>query len=254
MTATSSQRPNLRPTWRSTPTRSKPHARVQRARRHAARLDAGDHGVEPRVTGDVDEAGRGAGARCRARCGRGARTRSPRRWCGRRPAPCTATATRSRRPGHRPAVTIEHGHDRAERPGPGRQPRPLVVERAGHEVERRGAGGDLAVVDRHDRLGVVGGRQSDGRVGHGRAMVIRRLAAEPEAPGGIVTRGGTLPASVRGSAALRNTALLAQSVEHSHGKAGVVGSIPTEGSTTRSVRLAGATPGGVAQLVRASGS
>ena len=36
---------------------------------------------------------------------------------------------------------------------------------------------------------------------------------------------------VRGSAALRGTALLAQSVEHSHGKAGVVGSIPTEGST-----------------------
>ena len=32
------------------------------------------------------------------------------------------------------------------------------------------------------------------------------------------------------------TALLAQSVEHSHGKAGVVGSIPTEGSTMRAVR------------------
>jgi hypothetical protein len=32
-------------------------------------------------------------------------------------------------------------------------------------------------------------------------------------------------------AALPRPALLAQSVEHSHGKAGVVGSIPTEGST-----------------------
>jgi hypothetical protein len=45
-------------------------------------------------------------------------------------------------------------------------------------------------------------------------------------------------------------ALLAQSAEHSHGKAGVVGSIPTEGSggITRSA------PGGVAQMVRALGS
>ncbi len=57
MTATSSQRPNLRPTWRSTPTSSKPHASVQGARRDATRLDAGDHAVEPRVTGDVDEPG-----------------------------------------------------------------------------------------------------------------------------------------------------------------------------------------------------
>ena len=32
-------------------------------------------------------------------------------------------------------------------------------------------------------------------------------------------------------AALPRPALLAQSAEHSHGKAGVVGSIPTEGST-----------------------
>ncbi len=57
----------------------------------------------------------------------------------------------------------------------------------------------------------------------------------------------------RGSAA--PNALLAQSAEHSHGKAGVVGSIPTEGSTRRSIPgSAGASPGGVAQLVRASGS
>ncbi len=38
---------------------------------------------------------------------------------------------------------------------------------------------------------------------------------------------------------------LAQSAEHSHGKAGVVGSIPTGGSVSN---------GGVAQLVRAHGS
>ena len=50
-------------------------------------------------------------------------------------------------------------------------------------------------------------------------------------------------------------ALLAQSAEHSHGKAGVVGSIPTEGSAKRSVPgPPGASHGGVAQLVRASGS
>ena len=59
------------------------------------------------------------------------------------------------------------------------------------------------------------------------------------------------------------SALLAQSAEHSHGKAGVVGSIPTEGSTVRSAASlpavrpadrAAQTPGGVAQSVRASGS
>ena len=55
---------------------------------------------------------------------------------------------------------------------------------------------------------------------------------------------------------VRQNALLAQSVEHSHGKAGVVGSIPTEGSTKWSgIRPATSqTHGGVAQLVRASGS
>ncbi len=48
-------------------------------------------------------------------------------------------------------------------------------------------------------------------------------------------------------------ALLAQSAEHSHGKAGVVGSIPTEGSPAA---LRGPVPahGGVAQTVRALGS
>ena len=51
-------------------------------------------------------------------------------------------------------------------------------------------------------------------------------------------------------------ALLAQSAEHSHGKAGVVGSIPTEGSTKLvDPRIGrGQSLGGVAQVVRASGS
>ena len=47
-------------------------------------------------------------------------------------------------------------------------------------------------------------------------------------------------------------ALLAQSAEHSHGKAGVVGSIPTEGSPLP--RPAPRLRGGVAQTVRALGS
>ena len=46
-------------------------------------------------------------------------------------------------------------------------------------------------------------------------------------------------------------ALLAQSVEHFHGKEKVVGSIPTEGSA---IRLRSVRHGDVAQLVRASGS
>lgn len=44
-------------------------------------------------------------------------------------------------------------------------------------------------------------------------------------------------------------ALLAQLVEHFHGKEEVVGSIPTEGSANGQFSR-----GGVAQLVRASGS
>ncbi len=49
----------------------------------------------------------------------------------------------------------------------------------------------------------------------------------------------------------RVRALLAQSVEHFHGKEKVVGSIPTEGSA---IRLRSVRHGDVAQLVRASGS
>jgi hypothetical protein len=67
--------------------------------------------------------------------------------------------------------------------------------------------------------------------------------------GGAAIGCGTVPGCTQGHA------LLAQSAEHSHGKAGVVGSIPTEGSagSRRTSRL-GARRGGVAQLVRALGS
>ena len=36
-------------------------------------------------------------------------------------------------------TAVGHGHDGAERAGPGGQPRPLVVERPGDEIERRRA-------------------------------------------------------------------------------------------------------------------
>ena len=82
------------------------------------------------------------------------------------------------------------------------------------------------------------------------AGTLRRLVAAlpcPEGCPGTATNGALAPVK---------NALLAQSVEHSHGKAGVVGSIPTEGSTKwSSIRsVTSQTPGGVAQLVRASGS
>ena len=56
MTATSSQRLNLRPTSRSTPTSSKPQACVERPRRRAAGLDPGHHGVEAAGLRDVEQA------------------------------------------------------------------------------------------------------------------------------------------------------------------------------------------------------
>src|SRR6056297_3097231 len=58
-----------------------------------------------------------------------------------------------------------------------------------------------------------------------------------ELRGGCADPGGTLSRLVaavprpEGCPGTSEYALLAQSAEHSHGKAGVVGSIPTEGST-----------------------
>ena len=78
---------------------------------------------------------------------------------------------------------------------------------------------------------------------------VRRRLRSPKCAGGCRALTGTLtgrPQLLRsrrvprdpvknGDRTSRGDALLAQSVEHSHGKAGVVGSIPTEGSTTFSV-------------------
>src|SRR6056297_381926 len=61
--------------------------------------------------------------------------------------------------------------------------------------------------------------------------------APSELRGGCADPGGTLSRLVaavprpEGCPGTSEYALLAQSAEHSHGKAGVVGSIPTEGST-----------------------
>ena len=89
------------------------------------------------------------------------------------------------------------------------------------------------------------------------AGTLPRLVAavpRPEGCPGIRVHGCST--SLPGVLNARQNALLAQSVEHSHGKAGVVGSIPTEGSTKWSGNrsVTSQTPGGVAQLVRASGS
>ena len=97
ITATSSQRLNLRPTSRSMPTSSKPQ-RAWRARDAVARcLDAGHHGVEARRPGDLDQA-RSSSAVPMPSPPRVAVDvdRVLDRRAVRRPAPCTATARRTR--------------------------------------------------------------------------------------------------------------------------------------------------------------
>ena len=105
---------------------------VERPRRRSRGLDAGDHGVEPRRPGDRRRAGSAAPCRSPRPGATGRRTRSPRRWCGRRPAPCTARARRTRRPCRPPstATMAEKAPDRAASQSL------LVGERAGDEVER----------------------------------------------------------------------------------------------------------------------
>ncbi len=63
-------------------------------------------------------------SRCRARCGRGRRTRSPRRSCGRPPAPCRATARRSR---PLAVVAVDGARSPRTRPERADQPGPLVL-------------------------------------------------------------------------------------------------------------------------------
>ena len=93
-------------------------------------------------------------------------------------------------------------------------------------------------------------------VQEGADTLPRLVAAPPRLDGCVLVRLNGAPAlSTCSAMTLCHIALLAQSAEHSHGKAGVVGSIPTEGSTKWSRQLGDEPkPGGVAQLVRASGS
>ena len=92
---------------------------VQGPSGRAGGLDAGHHGVEARRPGDVDEVRRAAPCRCPGRCGRGRRRPSPRRSCGRRPAPCRARARRSRR-----RRRVVDGDDGGEGAGRGRPATP----------------------------------------------------------------------------------------------------------------------------------
>ena len=166
-----------------------------------------------------------------------ARTPSPRRWCDRRRAPCTATATA--KPTTVPPATVPASPSSPSTATIALNAPDLAANHATWSVSVRGtrskvrrAGGDLAVVDRariaSASLAIASRMIS---VGHGRPMVIAGLAPAGS-PWWEHHPWRYTPASVRGSATLRITALLAQSVEHSHGKAGVVGSIPTEGSAT----------------------
>ena len=120
------------------------------------------------------------------------------------------------------------GDDGGEGTGAGGQPRPLVLQRSGHQVEGGRRGLDLEVVDGPDGLGVVEGGQARARTG-GQPSQGRARRSRGGDPGACAM----MRPPACGSAA---PALLAQSAEHSHGKAGVVGSIPTEGSRGRPLR------------------
>jgi hypothetical protein len=151
---------------------------------------------------------------------------------------------------HPPCFGVDR-HDRRECSAASRQPFLLLAERARHDVERGGGVGYFVVVDLGDRRCVGAGSESDGdrgsdrlRAGHGVSVISAGSShgyVRPAHPASVGARFrgcerhsvGYTCTSVRGSAA-HWSALLAQSAEHSHGKAGVVGSIPTEGSTNRS--------------------
>ena len=150
--------------------------------------------------------------------------------------------------------SVVDGDDGGERPGAASQPR-CCSSRSGTRSNVLVVVRHLEVVDRADRLGVaeLGRRTLIGATageGSGAAPQVRCV----DRCGPPMASRGLRPAGRRGAS--RRKALLAQSAEHSHGKAGVVGSIPTEGSTMRpaSPGRRARQPGGVAQLVRASGS
>ena len=133
-------------------------AGVQRPRGVAAGLDAADHRVEPRLAWRPRPAARAAPCRCRARCGPGARRPSPRRSCGRRRAPCTARARRSRPPD---ASRRRRRSRRTRRCAPPAIPA-AARSSAGRCRTLPSSRVHLAVVDLGDRRGVGGGGEPDG--------------------------------------------------------------------------------------------
>ena len=220
ISTTSSQRPNLRPTSRSTPTSWKPHARW-------SPIDAS---CPPRSGHDGVKAVGGGHRRQLGRRPRptprplavAPRRPNPRRWCDRpgrgrygdsEPNPRTRSwsSTATTAGWARPCSSIQASWSSAV---------------ASHHVEGDGGAEHLAVVDGPDGLGVDRCGQT---VVHG---CILRVAGGPLA--GLL-RPGTMDrlrtAGVHaGASDCADSAPLAQSAEHSHGKAGVVGSIPTGGS------------------------
>ncbi len=215
---TSIQRPNLRPTSRSTP-RGRSHRPGGGRSRPRCPPRCGRSRCGTPVPGPAPPAPRaGAGPRpCPA--GRRRRRPSPPPSWRRRAGPGTATGTRTPPP---PALD---GDDGGVNPLVARDPGPLSRRGAGLDVEGHGGAEDLGVVDGPDGLGVLGARQPDV---HGPIVTAPGPAPGAVSPPGRPQHGDYdvrrgLPAPVCGPP-------LAQSAEHSHGKAGVVGSIPTGGS------------------------
>ena len=163
MTATSSQRLNLRPTWRSMPTSWNPHLLCKARDADPAGLDPGHHGVKPGFPGDVDEPAEEHRA--------DSLTTRPavdvdRVLDGRRVGGAILVRRQRREPGDgRPGMIFVDGDDRGEGSRASSQPLLLVGQRSGDEVERARRGRHLVVVDRSDSFGVVdgGGAQADPR-------------------------------------------------------------------------------------------
>jgi hypothetical protein len=114
MTATSSQRLNFRPTSRSTPTNSNPHAAcMERCR--PGRLDARHDRVETGVGGDADHVLHQRAADSHDADAHVTRRPSPPPSCGTQRAPCTATTMRSRRPRRRSTPPRPRRHPNVRR-------------------------------------------------------------------------------------------------------------------------------------------
>ncbi len=111
---------------------------------------------------------------------------------------------------------VVHRHDRAEDAGVVSDPFHLHVERPRNQIHRDGRLSDLEVVDRTERFSI----------GQGHSAGSNRHGPDDKGPRADRRLLKYVPPFLG-----TDNALLAQSVEHFHGKEKVVGSIPTEGST-----------------------